>query len=176
MSSGQLRHLHAWHIPLEMMDKYSNQHREDPEVFMDFTTQYRANELRYATPAYGGILNGPTWQRFTRWWHNTMRTSTTKSEEEKESLRYGLATYLDQDGWNYINGVSRGCTTFVGTDDIDEYKEINYLILQACKYYEQVDSERWVSPLLEDLRESFDYIRWNYPSGASKSFNYGKSL
>ena len=49
---------------------------------------------------------------------------------------------------------SRGCTTFVGPDDIDEYKEINYLILQACKYYEKVDSEHWVSPLLESLKKN----------------------
>ena len=83
-----------------------------------------------------------------------MRTSSSKSEEEKETLPYTLATYLDQDGWNYINGISRGCTTFVGPDDIDEYKEINYLILQACNYYEKVDSEHWVSPLLESLRKN----------------------
>ena len=126
--------------------------RADPEVFIDFTTQYRRNELRHATPAYGGLLNGPTWQRFIRWWHTTMRTRTMKSAEEKETLKYALAMYLDKDGWNYINGISRGCTTFVGPDDIDEYKEINYLILQACDYYEQVDSRHWTSPLLDALR------------------------
>ena len=77
-----------------------------------------------------------------------------KSAEEKETLKYALATYLDGDGWNYVNGISRGCTTFVGPDDIDEYKEINYLILQACNYYEQVDSQHWTSPLLDALREN----------------------
>ena len=83
-----------------------------------------------------------------------MRTRTNKSPEEKETLKYALATYLDKDGWNYINGISRGCATFVGPDDIDEWKEINYLILQACNYYEKIDSEHWVSPLLEALREN----------------------
>ena len=81
-----------------------------------------------------------------------MRTNTQKSEEEKKELTYTLATYLDQDGWNYINGISRGCTTFIGSGDIDDYKEINYLILQACNYYEQVD--KWTSPLLTALREN----------------------
>ena len=83
-----------------------------------------------------------------------MRTKTKKSAEEKETLKYVLATYLDQEGWNYINGISGGCITFVGPDDIDEYKEINYLILQACNYYEKIDSEHWVSPLLVALREN----------------------
>ena len=51
--------------------------------------------------------------------------------------------------------VSRGgCTTFVGPGDIDDYKEINYLILQACNYYEKIDSEHWTSPLLVALREN----------------------
>ena len=99
-------------------------------------------------------MNGPTWQRFIRWWHTTMRTNTKKSAEEKETLKYALATYLDKDGWNYINGLSRGCTTFVGPGDVDEYKEINYLILQACNYYEQVDSRHWRSPLLDALRDN----------------------
>ena len=76
-----------------------------------------------------------------------MRTNTQKSAEEKKTLKYTLATYLDQDGWNYINGMSRGCTTFIGPGDIDDYKEVNYLILQAGNYYEMVDSEHWVSPL-----------------------------
>ena len=83
-----------------------------------------------------------------------MRTNTKKSAEEKETLKYALATYLDKDGWNYINGLSRGCTTFVGPGDVDEYKEINYLILQACNYYEQVDSRHWRSPLLDALRDN----------------------
>ena len=126
--------------------------RQDPDAFMDFTTCYRRNEVRYATPAYGGLLNGPSWQRFVVWWHTTTRTNTQKSAEEKESLKYTLATYLDQDGWNYVNGISRGCTTFVGPGDIEDYREANYLILQACNYYEQVDSEHWVSPLLTALR------------------------
>ena len=32
--------------------------------------------------------------------------------------------------------------------------EINCLILQVCNYYEQIDSEHWVSPLLTALREN----------------------
>ena len=108
MSARQLRHLHAWHVPMEMMKNYMQHHRADPEVFIDFTTYYRRNELKYATPAYGGLLNGPTWQRFVQWWHTTMRTKVNKSPEEKETLKYELATYLDKDGWNYINGISRG--------------------------------------------------------------------
>ena len=134
------------------MTDYMNRHRADPEVYIDFTTYYRKNELKYATPAYGGLLNGPSWQRFVVWWHTTMRTNTQKSHEEKESLQWTLATYLDQDGWNYINGISRGCTTFIGPGDIDDYKELNYLILQACNYYEKVDAEHWTSPVLMALR------------------------
>ena len=125
MSERQLRHIHSWRVPMEMMENYITRRRTDPEVFIDFTTYYRKNELQYATPAYGGLLNGPTWQRFVQWWHTTMRTRTSKSREEQQSLKYTLATYLDQDGWNYINGISRGCTTLVGQDDIDERKEIN---------------------------------------------------
>ena len=83
-----------------------------------------------------------------------MRTSTQKSLEEKDTLKYALATNLDQDGWNYVNGISRGCTTFVGPGDIDDYKEINYLILQACNYYEKIDSEHWTSPLLVAPRQN----------------------
>ena len=134
------------------MTDYMNRHRADPDVFIDFTTYYRKNELKYATPAYGGLLNGPSWQRFVVWWHRDMRTNTTKSLEEKESLKYALATNLDQEGWNYVNGISRGCTTFIGEGDIDDWKEVNYLILQACNYYETIDSEKWVSPLLTALR------------------------
>ena len=154
MASRQLRYLHAWHIPMEMMNNYRRNHRDDPDVFMDFTAHYRRNELEYAMPAYGGLLSGPTWQRFVRWWHTTQRTKTHKSIEEQESLKYTLATYLDDEGWNYVNGISKGCTTFVGPDDVDEYKEINYLILQACNYYEKVYSEHWVGPLLTALRNN----------------------
>ena len=31
---------------------------------------------------------------------------------------------------------------------------MNYLILQACNYYELVDKEKWTSPLLVALREN----------------------
>ena len=83
-----------------------------------------------------------------------MRTSSSKSEEEKETLQYTLATYLDQDGWNYINGISHGCTKLVDSEDVVEHKEVNYLILQACNYYEKVDAEKWQSPLLVALRNN----------------------
>ena len=88
MSSRQLNHLQDWHIPVEAMKDYMKRHRADPEVYVDFTTYYRANELRNATPAYGGLLNGPSWSRFVQWWHKTKRTYTKKSAEEQESLKY----------------------------------------------------------------------------------------
>ena len=37
-------------------------------------------------------------------------------------------------------------------DEIEEYKELNYLILQACYYYESADKDDWTSPLLVALR------------------------
>jgi len=53
-----------------------------------------------------------------------------------------LANYLDEDGWNYINGISHGCTKFVDPSEIVEYQELNYLILQACNYCENADAEK----------------------------------
>ena len=135
-----------------MMKNYTSQHRDDPEVFVDYSTYYRENELQAVSPAYGGILNGPTWARFVVWWHRTNRTYTTSNEDRAEALKYELACFLDEDGWNYINGISHGCTKLVDPDDIVEHKEVNYLILQACNYYEKVDAEKWQSPLLVALR------------------------
>ena len=63
-----------------------------------------------------------------------------------------MACFLDEDGWNYINGISSGCTKLVDPGEFEEYKELNYLILQACNYYETVDPEKWTSPLLTALR------------------------
>ena len=42
----------------------------------------------------------------------------------------------------------------VDPDEIAEHKELNYLILQACNYYELADKERWTSPLLTAMREN----------------------
>ena len=42
----------------------------------------------------------------------------------------------------------------VDPDNIAEHKELNYLILQACNYYELADKEEWTSPLLKSLREN----------------------
>ena len=61
---------------------------------------------------------------------------------------------MDEDGWNYINGISHGCTKLVSPDEIAERKELNYLILQACHYYELADKEKWTSPLLTALRNN----------------------
>ena len=78
---------------------------------------------------------------------------TTNPEKQKE-LTFELANYLDEDGWNYINAISHGCTKLVDPNAIVEHKELNYLILQACNYYELVDKEKWTSPLLTALREN----------------------
>ena len=152
MTSHQLLHFHSWHVPCEAMDNYMKAHTNDPEVYVDFTTFYRENELPEMYSAYGGLLNGPTWARFVRWWHREHRTySSTNSERQKE-LKFELANYLDQDGWNYINGISHGCTKFADPQKIVEHKEINYLILQACNFYELADKSQWTSPLLTALR------------------------
>ena len=135
-----------------MMTNYTNAHRSDPEVFVDFTTYYRVNELQAVSPAYGGILNGPTWANFVVWWHRKNRTYTMMNEDRAEALKYELAGYLDEDGWNYINGISHGCTKLVDPKEFVEHKEVNYLILQACNYYEKIDAEKWQSPLLVALR------------------------
>ena len=37
-------------------------------------------------------------------------------------------------------------------DEIAEHKELNYLIIQACHYYELADKDKWISPLLVALR------------------------
>ena len=154
LNSNQLLHLHAWHIPKESMENYMKFHAEDPEVFVDFTTYYRESELTDMFSAYGGLLNGPTWARFIRWWHRTNRTYMSTNPERKRELQFELANYLDEDGWNYINGISHGCTKLVDPDEIAEHKELNYLILQACNYYELADKERWTSPLLTAIREN----------------------
>ena len=39
-------------------------------------------------------------------------------------------------------------------DEIAEHRELNYLILQACNYYELADKERWTSPLLTAMRNN----------------------
>ena len=72
----------------------------------------------------------------------------------KKELQFELANYLDEDGWNYVNGISHGCTKLVDPEEIAEHKELNYLILQACNYYELADKERWTSPLLTAMREN----------------------
>ena len=136
------------------MENYMKYHADDPEVFVDFTTFYRENELSDMYSAYGGLLNGPTWARFIRWWHRTNRTYVSTNPDRLKELKYELANYLDADGWNYINGISHGCTKLVDPGEISEHTELNYLILQACNYYELVDKERWVSPLLTALREN----------------------
>ena len=104
--------------------------------------------------AYGGILNGPSWARFVRRWHTTNRAYTRTNTKRQKDLRHALANYLDEDGWNYINGISHGCTKFVDPDEIVEHKELNCLILQACNYDEKVDKSKWTSPLLTDLRQN----------------------
>ena len=38
--------------------------------------------------------------------------------------------------------------------EIVEHKELNYLIIQACNYYELADKDKWISPLLVALREN----------------------
>ena len=38
--------------------------------------------------------------------------------------------------------------------EIVEHKELNYLIIQACNYYELADKNKWTSPLLVALREN----------------------
>ena len=78
----------------------------------------------------------------------------TTNPERKKELTFELANYLDEDGWNYINAISHGCTKLVDPGTIVEHKELNYLILQACNYYELVDKEKWTSPLLTALREN----------------------
>ena len=65
-----------------------------------------------------------------------------------------MANYLDEDGWNYINGISHGCTKLVDAITVVEHKGLNYLILWACNYYVIADKEKWTSPLLEALRET----------------------
>ena len=74
--------------------------------------------------------------------------------ERQKELKHELANYLDEDGWNYINGISHGCTKLVDPGEIAEHKELNYLILQACNYYELADKEKWTSPLLTALRNN----------------------
>ena len=76
------------------------------------------------------------------------------NEDRAEALKYELACFLDEDGWNYINGISHGCTKLVDPKEFVEHKEVNYLILQACNYYEKIDAEKWQSPLLVALREN----------------------
>ena len=152
LNKNQLLHIHAWHIPKDAMENYMKYHVEDPDVYVDFTTYYREAELYGMYSAYGGLLNGPTWARFTRWWHRTNRTYTSTNPERAQELQFELANYLDEDGWNYINGISHGCTKFVSPDEIAEHRELNYLILQACNYYELCDKEKWTSPLLTALR------------------------
>ena len=136
------------------MENYMECHAKDPEVFVDFTTFYRETELTDMYSAYGGILNGPIWARFVRWWHRTNRTYTTTNSERQKELQFELANYLDEDGWNYISGISHGCTKFVDPAEVVEHKELNYLILQACNYYEQADKEKWTSPLISAMREN----------------------
>ena len=152
LNMNQLLHLHAWHIPQGAMDYYVKNYKEDQDVYCDFTTYYREKELAQAYPAYGGILNGPSWARFVRWWHRTNRTYTTSNFERQKELKSELANFLDEDGWNYINAISHGCTKLVDPDEIEEHKELNYLILQACYYYESADKDDWTSPLLVALR------------------------
>ena len=152
LNTNQLLHLHAWHIPQGAMDYYMKNYQKDQEVYSDFTTYYREQELMQASPAYGGILNGPSWARFVQWWHRTNRTYTISNPERQKELKSELANFLDEDGWNYITAISHGCIKLVDPSEIEEYKELNYLILQACYYYENADKETWTSPLLVKLR------------------------
>ena len=124
---------------------------------MDFTTYYRQHELTEVYSAYGGLLNGPSRAMFVRWWHRTKRTYTSTNPERKKELTYELANYLDEDGWNYINAISHGCTKLVSPDEIVEHKELSYLIIQACNYYELADKEKWTSPLLVALRGNQEF-------------------
>ena len=113
LNMNQLLHLHAWHIPQGAMDYYMKNYQVDQDVYSDFTTYYRENELMQAYPAYGGILNGPSWARFVRWWHRTNRTYTTSNFDRQKELKSELVNFLDEDGWNYINAISHGCTQLV---------------------------------------------------------------
>ena len=53
-----------------------------------------------------------------------------------------------------MNAISHSCTKLVDPGVIVEHKELNYLIIQACNYYELADKEKWTSPLLVALRGS----------------------
>ena len=88
LNANQLLHLHSWHIPQDAMGNYMGMHSDDPDVYVDFTTYYRENELAQVYSAYGGLLNGPSWARVVRWWHGTNRTYTSTNPERKKELTY----------------------------------------------------------------------------------------
>ena len=123
-------------------------------VYCDHSTYYREEELPVCEPAWGGLLTGPSWNRFIVWWHRNYRTAGNYSADEKIERGYRITRYFEKETWDYVHSISHGCTKFVDPDADVNYRQLNYLILQTCLYYYHYDTRHWESPLLIALKNN----------------------
>ena len=50
--------------------------------------------------------------------------------------------------------MSCGLTRFIHPEEDENYRQLNFLILQTCLYYKHYDTRAWVSPLLTALEKN----------------------
>ena len=68
---------------------------------------------------------------------------------------------------DYIYNISWGLTKFATPDDGDQYLEVNYLILQACHYWNNAEGRhKWKAPLLYQLESDGQVTTTGLPIAA----------
>ena len=154
LNYNQVRHMQAWCVPKTMMTNLSNKYNADAEMYCDHSAYYRESELPHCKPAWGGLLSGPSWNRFVVWWHENYRMVNLYSEAEKMEKGYRITKLFENETWEYVHGISHGLTKFVAPSEDVNYRQLNYLILQTCNYYHKYDSRHWKSPLLQALEDN----------------------
>ena len=136
------------------MEELSENFDKDSEVYCDHSTYYREEELQLCEAAWGGLLKGPSWNRFLIWWHRNYRAAGNYTEAEKVERGYRITRYFEKETWDHVQTMSYGLIKFIHPEQDVNYRQLNYLILQTCLYYKHYDSRHWISPLLKALDEN----------------------
>ena len=150
----QAKFFTAWNIPKQLWRNLEEKLDNDAEVYCDHSTYYREEELYLVSRAWGGILSGPSWNRFVSWWHYNYRHNVQGDYDEDAKMRRGfsITKFFENETWDWIHTISYGCTKFVHPSEDVNYRQLNYLILQVCLYYKYYNpDDSWESPLLFHL-------------------------
>ena len=143
---NQAKRMQAWCVPKTMMTSLSKMYNADAEMYCDHSAYYRETELMLCQPAWGGLLSGPSWNRFVVWWRKNYRMVNVYTEADKFEKGYRITKLFENETWEYMHGISHGLTKFVAPSEDVNYRQLNYLILQMCNYYLDYDTRHWKSP------------------------------